>query len=76
MIEVQNISFAYGKQNVLRHVSFTLDYGMVLGILGNNGAGKSTLITCLNKILRPNDGRVLLDDVDILKWGVWKWRVL
>ena len=69
MIEVQNISFAYGKQNVLRHVSFTLDYGMVLGILGNNGAGKSTLITCLNKILRPNDGRVLLDDVDILKMG-------
>lgn len=69
MIEVQDISFSYGKRRILDHVSFSLDYGTTLGILGNNGVGKSTLITCLNKIRKPEDGRVLLDGKDLLQMG-------
>ena len=61
MIEIKDISFAYGKQAVLDHVGFTAQSGECVGILGNNGAGKSTLITCLNRIRMPQSGEVIID---------------
>ena len=67
MIKVENISFAYGKNEILRGVGFDVDYGECVGILGNNGAGKSTLITCLNKIRTPKTGSVFIEGRDMLK---------
>ena len=61
MIEIRNISFAYGKQAILNNVSFTAQSGECVGILGNNGAGKSTLITCINRIRVPQNGEVVID---------------
>ena len=61
MIEIKNISFAYGKQVILDNVSFTAQSGECVGILGNNGAGKSTLITCINRIRTPQSGEVIID---------------
>ena len=61
MIEIREISFAYGKQVILDRVGFTAQSGECVGILGNNGAGKSTLITCVNRILTPQNGEVLID---------------
>ena len=61
MIEIRNLSFAYGKQPVFKDVSFTAHSGECVGILGNNGAGKSTLITCINRILTPAGGEVIID---------------
>jgi len=69
MIEIKNISFSYGGNHVLKGVSFDVQPGECVGILGNNGAGKSTLITCLNKILTPKTGGVYIDNRDILKTG-------
>ncbi|MCL2382007.1 MAG: ABC transporter ATP-binding protein [Treponema sp.] len=68
-ISVKNISFSYGKNEVLKGISFDARPGECVGILGNNGAGKSTLITCLNKILVPKTGEVYIDSHDILKMG-------
>ncbi|MGB4985506.1 MAG: ABC transporter ATP-binding protein [Erysipelotrichaceae bacterium] len=67
MIEVKNLSFAYGKNKILDNISFTADDGDCIGILGNNGAGKSTLITCLNKIRQPLSGSVTIDGRNILE---------
>lgn len=67
MIEVKNISFAYGKNEVLRDISFCTKSGECVGILGNNGAGKSTLVTCLNNIQTPRTGSVYIDKQDVLK---------
>jgi iron complex transport system ATP-binding protein len=67
MIEIKNISYAYGKNEVLRDISFEVQPGECVGILGNNGAGKSTLITCLNKIRTPKTGSVYIDKQDIHK---------
>ncbi|WP_353892866.1 ABC transporter ATP-binding protein [Proteinivorax hydrogeniformans] len=67
MIEIKDISFSYGKSNILKDVSFNVVAGEFVGILGKNGAGKSTLVTCLNKIRAPKKGRVLIDKHDILK---------
>lgn len=61
MIEVKNISFSYGKHQVLCDVSLTAHAGECVGILGNNGAGKSTLITCINRIRVPACGEVIID---------------
>ncbi len=67
MIKLQHISYAYGKHQVLKDISFTAQPGDCVGILGNNGAGKSTLITCLNKIRKPNSGSVLVDGADVFQ---------
>lgn len=61
MIEIKNLSFSYGKQVILDNVSFSAQSGECVGIMGNNGAGKSTLITCINRILKPKAGEVLID---------------
>jgi len=67
MIEIKDIAYSYGKNDVLKGVSFDVNPGECVGILGTNGAGKSTLITCLNRILNPKTGSVRIDKQDILK---------
>ena len=67
MIEIKNISFSYAENEILKDISFSVQPGECVGILGNNGAGKSTLITCLNKIRTPKTGSVLVDHQDILQ---------
>jgi len=67
ILAVNEISFRYNSRPVLRDVTFELSSGQILGVLGVNGAGKSTLLKCINKILRPSIGSVLLDGVDLLK---------
>ena len=67
MMEVKNLSFHYkGAQEVLKDVSFKMEPGQFLAILGNNGVGKSTLLKCFNHILRPDSGQVLLDGKNLL----------
>lgn len=65
MLKVQDLSFQYGSRLVLEDVHFEAPYGHCVAVLGNNGAGKSTLIKCLNKILPPRSGQVLLDERDL-----------
>jgi iron complex transport system ATP-binding protein len=67
MIEIKDISFSYGKNDVLKNVSFNVQAGECVGVLGNNGAGKSTLVTCLNKIRTPKTGSVFIDRHDVLQ---------
>ena len=67
MMQVKNLSFRYkGGGEVLKEVSFDLEPGKFLAILGNNGVGKSTLLKCLNHILRPDSGQVILDGENLL----------
>lgn len=66
MIDVRGISFSYDRdRNILDSVSFRLENGSVAAVLGNNGAGKSTLLKCIDRILRPREGTVLIDGEDI-----------
>lgn len=65
MIEIQQLSFAYGKTEILKDVTFTAEAGECVGILGNNGAGKSTLITCINRIRKMRSGKVMINGMDI-----------
>jgi iron complex transport system ATP-binding protein len=69
MIQIKNISFSYAGNEVLKDISFNVQSGECVGILGNNGAGKSTLITCLNKIRMPKTGEIYINNKDVLKMG-------
>ena len=67
MLNVENLSFHYrsGPES-LRQISFSLEEGQFLAILGNNGAGKSTMLKCFNQILRVKGGHVWMDGEDLL----------
>ncbi len=65
ILSVAGIQFRYNGRPVLRDVGFELDRGRILAVLGVNGAGKSTLLKCINRILRPKRGVVLLNGRDI-----------
>ena len=68
MMEVKNLSFHYkGCPEVLKNISFRMEPGKFLAILGNNGVGKSTLLKCFDHILKPDSGQVILDGEDLLK---------
>ena len=68
MMEVKNLSYHYkGCSEVLKNVSFQMESGKFLAILGNNGVGKSTLLKCFNHILKPDSGEVILDGENLLK---------
>lgn len=61
ILSVDGVEFSYGSRAVLRKVKFTVEKREFLAILGNNGAGKSTLLKCMNRILRPQRGSILLE---------------
>ncbi|WP_319407707.1 ABC transporter ATP-binding protein [uncultured Desulfosarcina sp.] len=67
ILSVENIRFAYNSHPVLDGVTFAVEKGNLLAILGVNGAGKSTLLKCLNRVLRPQGGSVLLGGNNLLR---------
>jgi ATP-binding cassette subfamily B protein len=65
-IEFRNVSFAYdGKNPVLHNVSFLIDAGTRVGIVGRTGSGKTTLVGLLTRFYDPSAGQILLDGVDL-----------
>jgi len=74
-IEVKNLSHIYMQGTLteafaLTDVSFTVEDGEFIGLIGPTGSGKSTLIQHLNGLLKPTSGTVLVDGVDIWSKGV------
>ena len=64
-MEVRNLSFSYGKNKVLRDVSFKIDGGNITTIMGANGCGKSTLFSLMTKNLYPRKGNIFLSGKNI-----------
>jgi phospholipid/cholesterol/gamma-HCH transport system ATP-binding protein len=65
MIEFRDIYKSFGTKQVLRGVSLSVDRGKIMFIVGTSGAGKSVLVKHLVGLLRPDSGRVFLDDQDV-----------
>ena len=65
MIELKNVSFSFPDAEVLEDVSFTLNDGEYIGILGPNGGGKSTFLRLILGLLKPQSGTVKVTDTNI-----------
>ena len=64
-IEFRNVSFSYGKKEVLKDISFTVNPGETVAIMGATGTGKTTLVELIPRIYDVNEGMVLVDDTDV-----------
>ena len=70
ILQVKNVTHIYSagtpfEHTALENVSFTVNSGEFVGIIGHTGSGKSTLMQHLNGLLKPTDGQILLDGTDI-----------
>jgi len=65
ILRVTNVSKNFGAVAALRNVSFELERGKILGLVGDNGAGKSTLLNILIGRLQPSSGRILLEGKEV-----------
>lgn len=70
ILEVKNLTHTYGgnspfMNDAVKNVSFSVDEGEIIGIIGHTGSGKSTLVQHLNGLLKPTDGTVLFNNFDI-----------
>ena len=71
-IEFKNVSFTYANSGItaLKDVSFTIEPGSTLGVLGKTGAGKSTIAALMVRQYDPTEGAILVDGVDIRNWDL------
>ena len=70
LLEVKNIKKDFGKTKVLKDVSFSLEKGQVLAIIGSSGSGKTTLLRCLNFLETPDVGEIIVDGKVLFATGV------
>ncbi|MBO5501608.1 MAG: amino acid ABC transporter ATP-binding protein, partial [Clostridia bacterium] len=62
ILQVENIQKSFGTTKVLDGISFSMEQGDVLSMIGSSGSGKTTLLRCLNFLERPDGGRILMGD--------------
>ena len=61
ILEVKNLKKGFGSVDVLKGVSFSLEQGQVLAIIGSSGSGKTTLLRCLNFLETPDEGEIVVN---------------
>ena len=64
MIQIQNVNKSFNGNNAIKDLSITINGGEILGLLGANGAGKTTSINMLLGFIEPDDGNVLINNLD------------
>lgn len=71
-LRAENIIRRYGQRTVVKGVSFDVNQGEIVGLLGPNGAGKTTSFYMVVGLVRPNEGRILLNEIDITHEPMFK----
>ena len=67
LVQLKNISLSFGKRKILDNVSFNINQGEILGLLGPNGVGKSTIFNLIIGLLKPNYGSVFINNNNVTK---------
>ncbi|EFI41490.1 amino acid ABC transporter ATP-binding protein [Peptoniphilus sp. oral taxon 386] len=66
ILKIENLEKNFGNNKILKNISFTVDKGDVISIIGSSGSGKSTLLRCINQLEEVNGGTILFKDKNIL----------
>jgi lipopolysaccharide export system ATP-binding protein len=72
MLEVHGLVKIYGRRRVVDGVDFEVERGEIVGLLGPNGAGKTTSFRMTCGMIEPDQGRVLLNDLDVTSWPMYR----
>jgi iron complex transport system ATP-binding protein len=64
-LSIKNVAFTYESTEILQDVTFEVTEGNLFGILGPNGSGKSTLLKCIDLLLKPKKGAILLNETNL-----------
>ncbi|HLR31046.1 MAG TPA: ATP-binding cassette domain-containing protein, partial [Fodinibius sp.] len=67
MIEIQNLTKSFGENLVWQDVSFTIEDGETVAIIGRSGSGKSVLVKHLNALMHPDSGKVIIDGKNVFE---------
>lgn len=68
MLNVDNVHTYYGKIHALKGIGLTIEKGEIVTLIGGNGAGKTTTLRTISGLLKPSEGRVTLNDEDLIKY--------
>ena len=71
IISLEKISLSFGKRKILDNVSFTINHGEILGMLGPNGVGKSTIFNLITGLIKPDFGQIKFDGIDVLDYPIY-----
>ena len=66
MLKVENLTKTFRKINAVENVSFEVDQGEIIGLLGENGAGKTTTLRMIATMLKPTSGNAFIDEDNII----------
>lgn len=65
MLRIENLTIKYGGINAVRNISFNVEKGKIVALIGNNGAGKSSTLKTISGLLSPADGHIYFEDSEI-----------
>ena len=72
ILRAENIMKMYGSRTVVNSISLQVEQGEIIGLLGPNGAGKTTSFYMIVGMIKPNEGKIFLDDMEITKDSMYK----
>jgi ABC-2 type transport system ATP-binding protein len=70
LVAVESLTHSYGQRTALDNVTFSVRRGEIFGLLGPNGGGKTTLFRILSTLMKPTEGRVLMDGASVDRWRI------
>src|SRR3989339_415516 len=71
-LHCSNLVKKYGARTVVKNVSIEVEQGEIVGLLGPNGAGKTTTFYMITGLIRPNGGKIYMDDHDLTRLPMYK----
>ena len=71
LVQLKNISLSFGKRKILDNVSFNINQGEILGMLGPNGVGKSTIFNLITGLIKPDYGSIFFDTINATNYPIY-----